>query len=175
MLEPTLITQRSTRLPQVVALVTTCTEMARTVILQAGKQSIQIFTAHLLQHTGDRFLEIIPDAHGETLSLQESSVPALIEAFQILNHEGTPDRVSVPEYLKLMLTLSTCNAWSALEALTSSLVPQRLTASGWQNTQAISVQVLKSSLEIMTLFLPQLKTSLTKNIVSAAKALPIDL
>ena len=156
--------------------------MARTVTVQAGKQNVQIFAGSLLQNTGERFLKPLlqtPDVHGcATVLLQESSVPALVEAFQILDHERTPDRVSVPEYLKLMLTLSSCNAWSALEALTRSLVPQEYNYVGdddWQNMENIPAQVMKSSLEIMTLFLPQLKTSQNKKIDIADKAIPIDL
>ena len=154
--------------------------MARTVTVQAGKQNVQIFAGSLLQNTGERFLKPLlqtPDVHGcATVLLQESSVPALVEAFQILDHERTPDRVSVPEYLKLMLTLSSCNAWSALQALTASLVPE-IAATGYYltSTEKIPFPVLKSTLEIMRLFLPGIKPPQNKKIGIADKALPIDL
>ena len=152
--------------------------MARTVTVKAGKQSVQVFAANLLQHTCARFLKPLlqtPDVHGRaTIPLQESIVPALVKAFQILSREETPHTVSVPEYLKLMLTLSSCNDWIALEALTSSLVPEGRVSDTWKQTGEFSVQALRSSLEIMTLFLPQLKTSPGDNICFAAKSLPVN-
>ena len=168
-LESSLVNRRRERLPQVVALCTNRTEMAQTVTVQAGEQSVEIFAAKLLQYTGERFLQPLlqtPDGHGcATISLQESSVPALVTAFQILDHEAIPDRVSVPEYLQLMLTLSSCNAWSTLEALTSSLVPEKHNSfrgsyqPPFQKTEVICVQALRISLKIMKLFLPGLTTS----------------
>ena len=166
-LESSLTNQRNERLPEVVALCANQKEMARTVTLKAGKQSVQVFAANLLQHTGERFLKQLlqtPDVHGcATISLQESSVPALVKAFQMLNHEGTPGRVSGPEYLNLMLTLSSCNAWSALKALNSCLVLQTMVRGSNSEcrytAEEIPAQLLKGSLEIMTLFLPGTKTS----------------
>ena len=157
-----LIKQRKAELPQVVALCNSHKVMAQIVNVQAGTQSVHTPAVHLLQHTGERFLQPLlqtPDVHGcATISLQESAVPALATALQIVEHEETPTRVSVSEYLRLMLTLSSCNAWSALDALTSSLVPEELVkyTTSWKETETIPLQMLRSSLEIMTLFLPQL-------------------
>ena len=163
--------------------------MARTVNLQAGTHSVHMSAVHLLQHTGEHFLQPLlqtPDAHGRaTIYLQEHATPALTQALRIVEREGTPDRLSVPEYLKLMLTLSSCNAWSALEALTSSLVPEEivghLKGKGyitklWGPTErgTIPWQALRCSLGIMTLFLPQLKTSQNTIIGIDDEAFPID-
>ena len=177
-LESDLISHRSERLPQVVALCTNRKELARIVTVQAGKQSVQIFAVNLLQHSGERFLQPLlqaPEVHGRaTVSLDERSVPALFKTFQLLEYEATPDRISVPDYLKFMLTLSSCNAWSALEALTASLVPEKNVRGGpWEKAHAIPVQALNSILEIMTLFLPLLKISPNNNIGFADEALPI--
>ena len=168
-LKSSLINQRSERLPQVVAFCTNRKEMARTVTVQAGGQSVRTFAFNLLQTTGERFLQPLLqtcDLHGRaTVTLEESCVPALIIAFRILDHEGTPERVSVTEYLRLMLTLSSCNAWSTLEALTSSLVPEKHNSfrgsyqPPFQKTEVICVQALRISLKIMKLFLPGLTTS----------------
>ena len=148
-LQLSLLTQRKESLPQVLALCKNRKRMARTVTLKAGTQSVHMFAVNLLQTTGERFLQPLlqaPDMHGcATISLLECDVPALVKAFQILDHGGIPHTVSEPEYLKLMLTFSSCNAWSVLAALTSSLFSEAsVNSSGYP--ECIPVPVLKSSL-----------------------------
>ena len=152
--------------------------MARTVTLQAGTQSVHMFAVNLLQYTGERFLQPLlqtPEVQGcATITVLDRAVPALVEAFQILDHKGTPDKISVPQYLKLMLTLSSCNAWSVLAALTSSLFPDEPRGFTY-SPKKVPFQLLNGSLEIMKLFFTGIKTSQDKIIGIADKAPPIDL